>query len=524
MNRNRRVRWIASVMGFLMLPLAGCNDLLEENPLGTLTNVNSYRTADDAVTALSGAYQTLHDYITHRDWPLMVETATPHIVSRLSPTHNRGCHDTYSCLATNSSFESTWEDMYRGINVANSVIDNVPGIAGMAPDLKARVVAEAKFLRAFHYFNLVRTFGGVPLTLNETSTLRDLNKPRAAVNDIYDAIIADLTEAEKNLPPTTRDFGRATRGAAQTLLGKAYLQRAVAAKHDPYGGDPLLWPSAEAGDLDNAISRLRAVVQSGVYGLVASYGDIWEEATKVNSETIWSVQNMGVAGQGMRIPEFLAPAGSGWGRAQWTTAQGELPFFQSYQQGDKRRDVSWVTEFIDVDGKRRVFDPDNILRDTYPGEGPAPSKYLHKARAPISGGNPRHFVVLRYADVLLMLAEALNERNNGPTAEAHSLVNQVRARAGLAPLPQGMSYAQFREALYWERSWELTQEQHAYFDRQRFPDLFGAHVAAHTQLTRKLPRFTVPQIAITMQDVKWLMAIPQDAIDRNRALTQNPGY
>ena len=522
-------RRLAPVVGLLATSLAGCGDLLEENPLGTLASSNFYRNGADAVAAVNAAYQGLHlggagGYLVSRNYVFLLESASPQVVAYSGPTSVRGCWDVYMCTPTNDEYAQTsWTTIYQAINRANAVTDNVPGIE-MDAALRERILAEAKFLRAFHYFNLVRLFGGVPLRIEETKSLKELEQPRASADEVYNQIIKDLQEAITALPTSypAREFGRATKGAAQALLGKVYLQRGIAGRTNPFG-NPLYWPTGQASDVGNAITQLRAVASSGTYRLVTNYGDLWNESTERNPEVIWSVQNIDQGGQSMDASNYLAPNNSGWINS-WTSAGAELPFWQSYAAGDRRRDVTWLKEYTDQNGRSYVWDIN--ARTRWPHAAPQLRKYLIERRDVTN--NPRDLVVLRYGDVLLMLAEAINDQS-GPTGEAYDLVNQVRARAGLGPLESGLSKAAFREALYWERNWELATEQHAWFDGQRFWDLMSAHLITNAQLgladPLQYPRRSVPEMVPAIQEPKSrLMPIPLLARDLNPQLTQNPGY
>lgn len=506
---------------FLLVPtaavlLGGCDGLLDENPVSTITPVNFYQNSTDALNALNGAYQVLHDgnYVVGREYVFMLETPTPQVVAYPSTTNVRGQFDVFMHEPNNGYILDSWRTMYEGINWANGVIDNVPNIKEMDAGLKSRVVAEAKWLRAFHYFNLVRLFGGVPLRVTETSNLKDLQSERASADAVYEQIIKDLTEAAKDLPASypINQFGRVTSGAANALLGKVYLQRAIAGRTNPFS-DKTFWPTAQAGDLQKAEQALRAVMNSGRYRLVSDYKMLWNEATEVNSEVIFSVQNMNQGGQGMSVNSFLAPRNSGWINT-WTSAGAELPFWQSYAPGDKRRDVTWLPEYRETSGKFHKYDPSK-----YNSQWPTPSlrKYLIE-RTDVQT-NPRDLVLLRYADVLLMLAEVLHHQ--GQTGgEALQLVNQVRARAGVSPLS-----AVTRDALYWERNWELASEQHAWYDGQRFWDLFSAHTESNAGLVDKLKRNQVPKLDFQIEEPKHrLMPIPEEVIDRNPKVKQNPGW
>lgn len=518
---------LVPLLGLFVLS-AGCSDFLEERPRGSITDVNFFQNGGDALNAVNGAYQSLHSqhYPQNRNYLSLIEFSTPQVVGRGAPNSPWGCWDMFDCEASNIAGQTTWAAMYDAINDANAVVDNVPNVANMDPGLRSRIVAEARFLRSLHYFNLVRLWGGVPLRKSATNSLKDLEAPRAPANEVYDFIIQDLAEAQKSLPLAypASEFGRATRGAAQTLLAKVYLQRAIAGKTNPFG-DALYWPTVQPGDLDNAIAELRKVIQSNQYRLVDSYGDLWREETEQNSEVIFSVQNINYRGLGAHSPVWFAPRQSGFAQqGPWNDANAELPFYQSYAPGDKRKPVTWLTEFVDPRGNLRKFDENNILGDTYPNEGPSLDKYIaHRRDVGDVHASPKDLVLLRYADVLLMLAEALHEKSPG-SAEALALVNQVRARAGVAPLAQVT-----REALYWERNWELATEQHARYDAPRFWDVFKEHVRRNSLVRKanpkRYPLRTAPWLEVVFDEPQdRLVAIPQEAIDRNPKLVQNPGY
>lgn len=528
MKASRKIArpWLPPLLVLLLVP-AACSDFLNENPRGTLTEVDFFRDGNDAQNALMGAYQSLHarQFLQNRNFPALVTVAGPQVTTRQSPVSIWGCADAFDCGASNGPAANLWRSLYSAINNANTVVDNVAGIQSMDANRRAQIVAEAKFLRSFHYFMLVRLWGGVPLRVNATDRLEGLKGPRATADEVYEFIINDLTEAQKELPLAypASEFGRATRGAAQTLLAKAYLQRGIAGKSNPFG-DALYWPSAQPGDVDNAISELRKVVQSGQYRLVDDYGDLWNEETEQNSEVIFSLQNIMIRDLGTNASTWFAPRRSGLtGSGPWNDFNAELPFYESYEEGDKRREVTWLTEYVDARGNPAKWDRDNIFGDTYANEGPDAAKYIPDRRdIPGVFSDPTDLVLLRYADVLLMLAEALHEKNPG-SAEALALVNQVRERAGLAPLAQLTT-----EALYWERNWELATEAHDRFDAPRFWDLFAEHVHENSlagQLSPdRYPMRTVPRIEVVLDDTDRLLPIPQEAMDRNPELVQNPGY
>lgn len=513
---------LISLLVALTFVIVGCNDLLQENPASTVSPVNFYRDEQDALVALNGAYASL-TYYHHRNSYYLLSQPSGQMVNRRDGTWDLGCTDVFTCTSSNDQTTNFWRTLYEAINRANAVIDNVSKIEDIDADEQARIVAEARFLRAVHYFNLVRTYGGVPLFEHETTDLADLAKSRTSADEIYEFIIADLVAAKNDLPSEIpdSDFGRASRGAAQTLLGEVYLQRGVAGETNPFG-DPLYWPSAQPDDLQNAITEFRDVMDLG-YALVPDYSMMWNPDTQNNSEVIFSVIAASIDGYGGDVHAYAGPLFTPWGRG-FAALGAELPFWESYEAGDIRRDVTWISEFVDQDGVLRVYNPDDVLGDNYGREFVAPGKHVTQQTDVVHGSYPMDAIVLRYADVLLMLAEALWHQNSS-SGEALNLVNQVRDRANLDPLS-----ALTKEALYWERNWELATELQTWFDAPRFWDLHIDHMVANAQLRETQPNKyvgqSVPQTIPRIEDQPKirLMPIPLNAIDLNPNLEQNPSY
>jgi hypothetical protein len=524
LHRERRAA--VGLLAALGLVTAGCGDLLDENPLSAVTPVNFYDTQQDALTALTAVYSSFRYVGQTPGWSYLINDATPQMVNRRDRTNNGGCWDVFACPASNSISSTFWNDSYAGINRANAVIGNVPEIEGMDPALQGRIVAEARFLRALHYFDLVRLFGGVPLFDTETTNLENLVRPRASADEIYAFIVADLQAAIPELPLSVPadEFGRVTQGAAHTLLGNVYLQRGTIGTSNPFG-DPLYWPTADPNDLRNAETELRAVVESGQYSLVDDYASLWRPATEINSEVVFSIRFAPFEGQGAQICTYDAPLNSDFCFRQFAAEWGEVPFVESYAPGDVRKEGTWILEFDGPDGVHRAFDPEDVMGDNYGREGPAPYKYIGDVRGmPAVNTEPVDFLWYRYADVLLMLAEAEWRQNPG-SGEALALVNQVRARAQVPPLA-----ALTEKALYWERSWELGTEQKARYDAPRFWDLYlddmmtsaGMRTAEPEKYGQGQP---VPPSLPEVEEPKVrLVAIPQGAIDVNPKLVQNPGW
>lgn len=541
MKMQRSVRALA-VVGALAL-LGACENDLTEVPYSFVAPENFYRNADDALAALSGAYDGFQadvdalgvddtEYYGRHYW-MLVDYPTETMTVRLGATNERTMPDIFTVTPSHNYVIGIWQSAFHAVNRANSVIDNVPGIAGMDATLQARIVAEAKFLRAYHYFNLVRLFGGVPLYLNETRSLQDIQRPRATQQEVYQAIIADLEGAVPALPLryTGRDVGRVTSGAARALLAKVYLQYGAVG-----GGGAAAFTQAERW--------AREVVTSGQYQLLPSYASVFSQTNENNAEVIFDIQNTRQPGAGGHMCDQYAPrplpsqSDFPWCDSQNPSFGAEWPFFYSYDPADTRKAATWLLTYTKKSGVTVTWDSTANAVNAYGQNGPVPQKYMDKTPGSQDGAEEPNFILIRYADILLSLAEAINE-NAGPTEEARGLVNQVRRRAGVPDIPAGLSKAQMKDAIFLERRYELAGEGHGHFDSQRHWQWARARIeqfstaAARAFWNRPRPAgcstciardSSVPKILLTLDDNDRFYPIPSEAIAVNPLLTQNPGY
>lgn len=527
--------WIAGLCALALFTTACDDDYLTESPIDFVGPETFYRNEGDAIAAVNAAYATFinlqgqssDDYLGRNFW-MVVEYQTEVATSRLSATNERSLVDNYHTQFTPSHpyLLGIWRAAYSGINRANSVIARVPAIE-MNATRKNQAIAEAKFLRALHYYNLASLFGGVPLKLNETVSLDSLQLPRASGQETWAQVEKDLTEAAVALPDAwpASEFGRATKGAANALLAKSSLMRAGMAM-------------GSASDYTRAADILRALVASGRYRLDPNYASLFDGngANERSPEIIFSLQNVRVDGFGGRISEWFAPV-----TAPQTIVPGpqnqfqaELPFFNSYAANDVRRAGTYLLTF--QKGSTTITWPAtpttaNLSAQTgYGSTGPVPRKFLD-LQAADGGMEEPDVIILRYADVLLLLAEAINEAS-GPTAEAYAAINQVRTRAGIGPLPAGLSKDAFRDAVFNERRWELAFEMSSgIFDNRRNWTWAKARIENHMRqiatANRNPTNSAVPKFNAAPIPDKWkLLPIPQRAIDLNPKLRdkQNPGW
>ena len=469
---------------FLLLlgSLSACR-VLDVNPESSFTPTNFYQNADDARAAVNAVYDPLNNANMYSQvmW-ILQDQATDDAEwggGRQTANQPKNDLDKYTFTPATSTFQSLWSTVYQGINRANSVVTRVPAIS-MDETLKARLVAEAKFMRGFYYFTLVRLFGGVPLQLTETTSLNNLAIARSTADEVYAQIIRDFTEAETVLPVkyTGADVGRATKGAAKSFLTKVYLTRQD-------------WPKSAA--------KAKEVIDAGGYDLWSTFPEVFLIGNKNGKESIFDMQALGGGlSEGSWMQGYMRAA---FDRVNGVTGFGDDPptenLYKTYSALDKRRDVTL-----------RLYSATST--PTAPASVQFPcyvNKYLDPTATANGEGN-NNYPIIRYADVLLMYAESLNEQGAG-NADAYTAINRIRKRAGLPDLI-GLTQAEFRDAVLLERRLELAFEGHRWYDLARTRRLISALQAQNS--------------TIKVEERHYLFPIPQTERDVNPALTQNPGY
>jgi starch-binding outer membrane protein, SusD/RagB family len=472
--------------------LISCNKLVEE-PQSIIIAPQFYKTQADAVAAVSAAYGTLNsdpaaDFpIYGRNLNLLTGNGSDDQVYSPSNTNpDVRALGTATYVSANDRVKKNWQQHYYGISRANVSIDNIPNIS-MDTALQQRLIREAKFIRALLYFNIVRLWGDAPLILHDpTSTdVNALKVPRASKEDVYAQIISDLTDATL-LPKsfTGADKGRATSGAAHALLAKVYVTRK---------------------DWSNALTELSEVMNGGYgYAIFDNYYDAFQKATKNGKEHIFSVQfesNLGAKNS----QQYLSSAVFNSFNPAVYPGDGpaDSSLYLIFDSNDTRRSVTfYTTQFNPATGQTVNFG------------APRFNKFIDYTVSPLTAqsNSGLNFPVIRYADILLLYAETLNELNGGPTPEAYNAINAVRTRAHIGILTEGMSQADFRDSVFLERRKEFIQEGMRWFDLSRRGGtyLYDAlkKIAAKTGAAVKDTLYPIPAIEISV----------------NPLLTQNPGW
>ncbi len=485
----------------LLITMIGCKKSFLDVPVqGQKPVTQFWQTEDDATEAVNAMYANLRGWTFAAFAPMAVESlGSDDAVTGSDPTDGSVAFmsqfDNFTVTSTNRELPDFWNGMYQEINYCNQVIDNVPNIK-MDGTLQARYIAEAKFLRAYSYFRLVRAFGDVPLRLHLPQSAGEYNIPRTPADQVWAAIEQDLTDAASVLPATYSgaDVGRATSGAALALHAKVALYQKK-------------W--------SDVVTYTKQVMQSNVYSLFPDFEKMYRVQNENCSESIFEIQAAYVPNisdaSNSQYCQIQQPRGSFTGNG-WGYNVPTQDLVNEFEPNDPRLNATILfRSSTSAEG------------DLIPSTCPNPM-YNYKSYIPFNtyandnSGSDQNIRVLRYADVLLMNAEANNELGN--TADALASLEMVRARARNMAIANGApantlppvtttDQAQLRDAIYHERRVELAMDfDSRYFDviRQgRGAEVFGP-------LGWKANKNEV-----------W--PIPQSEIDNSfGVLTQNQGY
>jgi|SRR5690625_1194935 len=453
-------------------------DFLGLTPHSSTVIEELYKTESDFDQAVLGTYSALRGQYGNAAWHVGDLRADDVWQEMLNQT-GHVLTDTYS---GHTAANDIWNNGYATIHRANMILQQIENID--IPN-KARYIAETKFLRALTYFNIVRVFGDAPLLTEPVLPDEASLIGRTAINLIYDdLIIPDFIEATNGLPEqySGESIGRATSGAATALLGKVYLTR---------------------GDFLKAESTLLQVTNMG-YELLEDYNAIFDWINgKHHSEYIFEIEYSSSPGiQGSDFTQTFSPnwdifrAHYNIGGTLHDSFTPTMELFNLFEDEDLRKDIS-VTNGITTNEGEFIEIPSRLM-----------SLMCLKYAIPVDFNNngDANWIVIRYADVLLMLAEAMNE--NGKVDEGLNYLNEVRERAGLNPL-FGLSQTEMRDAIELERRLEFIGEGHRWFDLIRWGK--AEEILGPLGMEPYMVLWPIPQTEI-------------DLINDPSILPQNPGY
>ncbi|MCX6233615.1 MAG: RagB/SusD family nutrient uptake outer membrane protein [Bacteroidetes bacterium] len=493
---NKQYLLIPALTFLLVLP--GCEKFLEKEPQGELTQESYPTTQADALLATNAAYASLREWFYHSGGYPILDIMSDDARKGSNPNDQLsyvGPYDNFTITPTQDGLDRWWSALYEGIKRANVVIEKVPLIQ-MDADLQNRYLAEARFVRGLIYFDLVRAWGGVPLVTTLTPPLK---LSRASQEEIYNLIVQDLLYAIDILPEKSEyaatDMGRATKGAAKALLAKVYLFR---------------------HDFVNAEKYALEVITSNEYGLEPVFVNANSVDGNNGIESVFEIGALQLEGTENGGDQYANTQGvRGTPNRGWGFNRPSINLRNSFEAGDPRYKGTVINLGDTLDGV--VILGDGTTPDvTYDEQNNIIEIECYNRKVWVPGNNTitqwgHHRRVIRYADVLLMAAEALNE-NNKPT-EALVYLNMVRARARqgnnfILPDITVTNQTQLKDLILNERRLELAMEGHRFWDLVR---------------TGKASAVLGPLGFITGKHE--LLPIPQNEIDISQGtLTQNPNW
>ncbi|MEO7309730.1 MAG: RagB/SusD family nutrient uptake outer membrane protein [Chitinophagaceae bacterium] len=480
---------IAAVMS-----MSSCKKFLETKQYDRSNELAFYQTESDFEQAILGAYSSLDNVYNSGNFYFLLTDIRSDNTSVYVPGGSAGPlskseYDDFTLTANNEHLLGYWDASYSLISKSNDIIAFLAA-TDIDPAKKNQYKGEAEVLRALAYFNLVRLYGGIPLVLARFENINEsYQKGRNTVDEVYAQIITDLTDAQTLLVTnrnTGDNSGRADKGIATSLLGNVYLTQKK---------------------YTEAAAEFKKVIDMGEYSLLDNYTDLFKSGQQGNSETIWQAYYVaGVSGSGSSFPNYSAPLNSEDVLLQtglafgWNQPTSDIQ--NAYDLNDTRR--SAISNGFTKDGNYYPYKYINTYVDIAAGTG--------------DGNSGKDWYILRYADLLLMYAEAVNE-SAGP-AGAFSSIDKVRVRAGLDPLPTTLTKDQFREAVYLEERRESPFEGHRWFDLVRT----GRAVAVMNAKIKPLSDADNVGLAAPIDEHNLLLPIPSIVRAIAPQVAQNPGY
>lgn len=536
--RNNIKILVVLLLAALIAP--SCKKELTEKPYSFLSPNNFYQNESDAKTAINGVYAELYS------WDMFMQPFWNFIL--LDDDHVSGADWFLGTTGAGNpqgywGVDGPWDGNYKIISRANTVMENVEKIdKNIDPDIKKRIIGEAHFLRGWAYLQLVQLYGSVPLRLKSLSADPDQNTPRAAVKDVYAAIIEDFKKAETMLFPVGHakagEPGRATRGLAKAFLAKTYLTMASGslsgasvtvrggqdngyytyAKNVVKGLEGL--NSKEYFGL--ARDKAKEVIDEAEYKLFPNWVDIWTIPSRNTGENMWQLQSLAGTDFVNNLHNYFSARSTFGTGATWISNN----HYKDYEENDTRA-LKGVTHNYQALNGVYVFYPSweahkykTVGGINYNNNGTTSDKaytikYSSVADASLANSDA-YFPLMRFAEVVLMYAEAANEANSGPTPEAYTQLNKILSRVNASAANQGMTQEQFRSFVIAERAKEFALEGVRKFDLLRW--------GIYLQVMNKIS-LGQNNISKVRSEKNLLLPIPLSELNSNKAITSNnPGW
>ena len=496
-------------------------DFLELYPEGQVNVENFYKSTKDFQQAVTGAYVPLRDVANIAFFMDEMRSDNAHYDYNEKDRGGLGYEQLSDFLddAQNGVIGTRYQADYNGISRVNVILDRLATIDFAMVDAdKNQIIGEAKALRAHYYFDLVRHYGAVPLHLHEVTSTTGASLARTSADSIYSQVLADFNDALAVLAPPAKfpQSGHITKGTVATELALVYMT---------------------LKQFDKAVPLLQSVTQMG-YALLSDYSSIFDPNNKNNTESIFEVQYKATGNGDLQSSGFIyrftpvttntaSLLGLTYNNANggWNIPSDDI--LNAYESEDKRLDKS-IALCAGHFNSNVDFIPDSVESVGYtPPAGVIVRKFIRKYYHPpytilptrTEYNAPENWILFRYADALLMLAESLNETGQG--AQALPYLNAVRTRAGLQDITT-TDQQQLRDIIAHERRIELA------FENQRWPDLVRTEKAIsvmnkYGEYMKQKYGYLLPA-AFTVTQNRLVYAIPFREMQLNNKLVQNPGY
>jgi hypothetical protein len=483
---------IFSVSLLAVLTFAACEKFLDLQPVSqgvAVDNTGSdsiyYKTASEVESALAGAYRDFKNEYFELDYFVNGDAQSDDAYAGADNPANFQI-DEFTINALNSNVSRDWAYLYSTIGKVNLVINNVDAVTdpALTAGRKKEIKAEASFIRAFMYFQLVQLWGDVPLQLTDVKTISAellpelypiLYPPRTDQAEIYKQIILDLETALEGVPLAAPNKGYATKGVVNAVLAKVYA-------------------TVEPPDWTKVSAYCDAVIAGG-YSLLPDYDQLWDNSVENSSEAIFEINYSGGSTDG----NWGAKMFRGFDWKKFNIPSNDLVAAFDAEQDEIRKNSSIIWE--DVSG---IWSDAQWPSSYYP--------FINKWRN-FTEGSDQNYIFIRLADILLLKAEALNELGN--VSGAADLVNEIRERVDL-PVTDADTQEAMRLAIEKERRLELAFEGHRWYDLKR--------TGRAIEVMNNVKGAGGVSLGYNLNENRLLWPIPQGELDKNALLIQNPGY
>ncbi|MEO6682262.1 MAG: RagB/SusD family nutrient uptake outer membrane protein [Ginsengibacter sp.] len=538
--RNIKTYQILFALMVIVFVSPSCKKQLEEKPYSFLSPNNFYQNESDAKTAINGVYAELYS------WDMFMQPFWN--MTLLDDDHVSGADWFLGTTGAGNpqgywGVDGPWDGCFKMISRANTVLENVAKIEkSIDPDIKTRIMGEAHFLRGWAYFQLVQLYGNVPLRLKSLSADPNQNTPRADLKDNYAAIIEDFKKAETMLfpvgSPKAGEPGRVKRGVAKAFLAKTYLTMASGslsgASVSVRGGQDngyYTYTKEVVKGLEGLNSKMyfelardkaKEVIDEAEYSLFANWVDIWTIPSRNTKENMWQLQSLAGTDFVNNLHNYFSARSTFGTGATWISNN----HYKDYEEDDARV-LKGVTHNYQALNGVYVFYPSweahkykTVNGINYNNNGTTSDKaYTIKYSSvtdPSLANSDAYFPLMRFAEVLLIYAEAANEANGGPTVEAYTQLNRILSRVNASAAPASMTQQQFRSFVLAERAREFAMEGVRRFDLMRW----GIYLQVMNRIS--LGQNNISKVR-TQKNL--LLPIPLSELNSNKAITSNnPGW